>query len=108
MTEQAVQDLVQRIAQMEVHLNIATERAAAAENRSRAAETAAVRVAGVRQGTVPTALVDTRLLGKPRTFSGALAELKPWRLTFTAYAGALSLPRHEETDGESSSGNRRW
>ena len=39
--------------------------------------------------TVPTALVDTRLLGKPGTFSGALAEWKPWRFTFTAYAKAL-------------------
>ena len=46
--------------------------------------------AGVRQGTVQTALVDTKLFGKPRTFSGAVADQKPWRCTFTAYAGALS------------------
>ena len=53
---QAVQDLVQRIAQMEAHMNTAsqeirdaTERATAAESRARAAETAA-RAGGVRQG----------------------------------------------------------
>ena len=50
-------------------------RAQAAENRARAPETAAG-AAGVRQGTVPNALVGTRLLEKPRTFSGALADWK--------------------------------
>ena len=55
-------------------------RAQAAEDCDRAAETAAG-AAGVRQGTVPTALVDTRLLGKPRTLSGALADWESWRFT---------------------------
>ena len=84
---------VQRIAQMEEHMNTARQairdawfRAQAAENRSRAAETAtpAAGAPGARQGTVPTALVDTRLLGKPRPFSGALAGWKSSR------AGTLS------------------
>ena len=60
MTERAVQDLVQRIAQVEEHVNTAgqairdaTLRAQVAENRARAAETAAAAgAAGVRQGTV--------------------------------------------------------
>ena len=59
------------------------------KHRGRAVKSAAG-AAGVRQGTAPTALVDARLLGKLRTFSVALAERKSWRLTFTAYAGALS------------------
>ena len=93
MTEQAVQDPVPRIAQMEAHLNTAsqaiqairdaTERATAAENRARGAAPGAAGEAGVRAGAVPTALVDTRLLGKPRTLSGALADFKPWRFIFT-------------------------
>ena len=37
-----------------------------------------------------TALVDTRLLGRPRTLSGALADWMSCRFTFTAYGGALS------------------
>ena len=105
MTEQTVQDLVQRIAQMEEHMSTAGQanrdagsRAQAAENRAGAAETAAG-AAGVRQSTVPAALVDTRLLGKPRAPSGALADGTSWRFTFTAYARALE-PRYEEVDGE--------
>ena len=94
MTEQTVQDLVQRIAHMEENMNTAGQairdaglRAQAAEDRARVAEMAAG-AAGVRQGTVPTALLDTRLFGKPRTFSGALADWKSWRFTFAACARA--------------------
>ena len=68
-------------------------RAQAAENRARAAKTAATTAAGaagVRQGSVPTELVDTRLLVKPRTFSGALADWTSRRFAFTACAGAQS------------------
>ena len=83
-TEQAGQELVQRIAQMEEHMNTAVQsipdaglRAQAAENRARAAETAAkaaeAGAAVSRQDTAPNILEDTRLLGKPRRFSGALA-----------------------------------
>ena len=70
----------------------ATLRFQAAENRARAAETAATGAAGAAGAgldTVPTLLVDTRLLGKPRTFSGALADWKSWRLTLTTHARAL-------------------
>ena len=69
---------------MEEHMNTAGQanrdaglRAQVAENRVRSAETTAIAAAGaagVRQGTVPSVLVGTRLLGKPRTFSGALAD----------------------------------
>ena len=82
MTEPTVQDLLHRIAQMEEHMNTAGQatrdagsRAQAAQNRARAAQTAA-RAAGARQGTGSTALVDTGLLGEPRTISGALADWK--------------------------------
>ena len=92
MTEQTVQDLVQRIAQVEEHMNTAGEairevglRAQPAENRAIAAQTAA----RARQDTAPTALVDARLLEKPRTFSGAFPDWIPLRFTVTAYAGAL-------------------
>ena len=57
MTEHVVQDMVQRIALMEEHMNTAGLRAEAAENCARAADTAATTAAGaagVRQGTVPT------------------------------------------------------
>ena len=66
----------------------ASDSRCSAENRARDADTAAKGAAGVPQGTVTTTLVDTRLRGKPRTFSGALADWKPWRFTFTAYARA--------------------
>ena len=115
--EQAVQDLVQRIAQMEERMNTAgrairgaTLRAQAAGNSASSAETAttAAGAAGKRQRTVTTALVDTRLLGKPRTFSGLHADWRSRRFTFTAHAGGLrpDKKRHSEravaagTDGE--------
>ena len=46
-------------------------RALAEKNHARGAETAAG-AAGASRGTAPTALVDTKLWEKPRTFSGAL------------------------------------
>ena len=61
----------------------ATLRAQAGGDSARSAETAttAAGAAGKRQGTVTTALADTRLLGKPRTFSGLHADRKSWRFT---------------------------
>ena len=60
------------------------------------------------QGAVTTALVDTRLLGKPQTFSGLHADWKSWRFTFTACAGDLKPDMRRlmeravatDTDGE--------
>ena len=79
-------------------------------NSARSAETAvttAAGAAGVLQGAVTTALVDTRLLGKPQTFSGLHADWKSWRFTFTACEGDLkpAIKRfmessHADTDGE--------
>ena len=46
--------------------------------------------APVGPGRAAQPMVDTRLLGKPRTFSKALTDWKAWRVTFTACAGALS------------------
>ena len=101
MTEQTGQDLVQRIAKMEEHVNTAGHairdagsRAQATENRARAVD-----------GTVPTALVDTRLLEKPRTFSGALADrgdsrpprtLEPRALMRRGLWSELSRQTHDE------------
>ena len=71
MTEQTVPDQVQRIAQMEEHMNTASQSIRDAGFRVQAVDTA-TGAAGVREGTVPTALVDTRLLEKRWTFSGAI------------------------------------
>ena len=71
MAEQTVEDLVQRIAQMEEHMNTAGQairdaglRAQPAENRTvselrRQQQKTAARAARLRQGTVPTVLGRT-------------------------------------------------
>ncbi len=36
------------------------------------------------------ALIDTKLLGRPKSYSGARRQWGPWKLVFISYIGALS------------------
>ncbi len=40
--------------------------------------------------TMASPLIDTKLLGRPRSYSGACGEWGQWRLVFISYIGALS------------------
>ena len=40
--------------------------------------------------TMAPALIDTKLLGRPKSYSGARGEWGPWKLVFISYIGALS------------------
>ena len=95
----------QRLVDIEVALQHAldTVRAAgraaeAAKARARAAEARADAAEAARRGDQgveadrPPKLVDTRVLGKPRTFDEMEANWKQHRFTMTAYAGAISPP----------------
>ena len=102
MTEQTVHDLVPSIAQKEDHMVTIGHagRAQAAGNGARAAETASGG-AGVRQGTSPTALVDTRLLGRTSDVQWRTRRLEVMAIHVHCSRRCLA-PRREEAHGEQS------
>ena len=74
----------------------ATSQVAAAEQRAADAVTAAEQRAADAEaqqarGSVGGGLVDTRLLGRPRTFKGGPEDWRPFKFQFVGYAGAVSL-----------------
>ena len=89
----SAEELATRVAQLEAAL---LQTRAAVENataRAVAAETAASHAAqqpdGVDSPSRRTALVDTRVLGRPRGFDGKEAHWKGFRFTFLGYCGAI-------------------
>jgi len=89
--------LEQRLGQLEAALHAAgraaeeaTARAAAAEHRAAAAEGAATHGA-TAGGAAATArpLVDTRLLGRPKSFDGREASWRTFRFGFLGYCAAV-------------------
>ena len=62
-------------------LEVLQERTAAAQAESRATD-AETHVLGARNEVV----VDTRLLGKPKSFDGAMDNWRQFRFTFLGYA----------------------
>ena len=76
--------LEQRLGQMEELLQAAGRAAEEAGQRAAAAEQRAVAVEATRPGAMSTAqpLVDTRLLGKPKSFDGREASWRTFRFGF--------------------------
>ena len=74
--------LEQLVAAMQGEVITALTAAARAEQRATDAET---RVLGVRGEGV----VDTRLLGKPKSFNGSTDSWRQFKFTFLGYAGAV-------------------
>ena len=64
----------------------ASLQAASAEQRATDAEAQTARVQSGGGG-----LVDTRLLGKPKTFSGSIEDWRSFKFQFLGYAGAVSI-----------------
>ena len=80
--EERLLALEQLVAAMQGEVISALTAAAQAEQRATDAET---QVLGVRgQG-----FVDTRLLGKPRSFDGSTDSWRQFKFTFLGYAGAV-------------------
>ena len=77
----------QQMTALQVQAQAAEQRAAAAEQRAAAAERAAG--AGSPAAAAAADLVDTKLLSKPKSFSGNQDEWAGWSFKMLAYLGAL-------------------
>ena len=78
--EERLQALEQLVTVMQSEV-ISAPTAARAEQRATDAETLVLRVRGER-------VVDTRLLGKPKSFDGTTDNWRQFKFTFLGYAGA--------------------
>ena len=99
-----VSNLVARISQLEIGLQQATADVQHAHNAAQQAEARAVAAEGAAVAQQPVStpatrpLVDTRLLGKPKTFSGDNASWRNWRFIFQSYVAALSTQMRDLMD----------
>ena len=93
-SEERLQALEQLVTVMQSEVVSARTAAALAEQRATDAET---RVLGVRG----EGLVDTRLLGKPKSFDGTTENCRQIKFTFLGYAGAVdSRPKQAIFESE--------
>ena len=84
--------LEQRLGQSEAALQVAGRAAEEATARAAAAEHRAAAVEATRPGGATTTaqpLVDTRLLGKPKSFDGREASWRTFRFGFLGYCAAM-------------------
>eukprot|EP00971_Amphidinium_carterae_P287740 5712331-Amphidinium_carterae.1 len=83
-----MEEIAQRIQQLEALVQQAGHQAQQAEQRAAAAE-AQLQQQQPRGGVDPARLVDTKLLTKPSVFKGSDAEWQLWAFKFRAYCGAV-------------------
>ena len=95
----AVEELLTRLVNLENEAVQARQRQASAEQALAAAQQRIAQLSsGTDVSTTPPGVIDTRTLGKPKSFSGQTSEWTTWQFTFKAFACAVHPKMKEVFD----------
>ena len=85
-----VDELFARLANLENEPVQARQRQSSAEQALAAVQHGLAQLSsGIDVSTTPPGVIDTRTLGKPKSFSGQTSEWTSWQFTFKAFACAV-------------------
>ena len=85
-----VEELLTRLVNLENEAVQARQRQASAEQALAVAQQRIAQLSsGTAVSTTPPGVIDTRTLGKPKSFSGQASEWTTWQFTFKAFACAV-------------------
>ena len=94
-----VEELLTRLVNLENEAVQARQRQASAEQALAVAQQRIAQLSsGTDVSTTPPGVIDTRTLGKPKSFSGQTSEWTTWQFTFKAFACAVHPKMKEVFD----------
>ena len=94
-----VEELLTRLVNLESEAVQARQRQASAEQALAVAQQRIAQLSsGTDVSTTPPGVIDTRTLGKPKSFSGQTSEWTTWQFTFKAFACAVHPKMKEVFD----------